>query len=87
MSSLMVSLGSADYVVIALAVGGLAAVLWEIAAKSPRSFLELLTDSRAFAERPAAADQQAAPAAAEPVALHAATALRQPQVQDRRLAA
>ncbi|HET6619294.1 MAG TPA: hypothetical protein VFG64_05095 [Dongiaceae bacterium] len=39
-------------VVIALAVGGLAAVLGEILVKDPRSLGEIVTDSRRFAEAP-----------------------------------
>ncbi|HEX6118653.1 MAG TPA: hypothetical protein VFZ03_04320 [Dongiaceae bacterium] len=39
-------------VVIALAVGGLAAVLGEILVKNPRSLGEIMTDSRRFAEAP-----------------------------------
>lgn len=89
MSSLMNSLGSADYVAIALAVGGLVAVLWEIAAKSPRSFLEIITDTRRFAEHPLSAAERSAtaPAPAKPIALETVSAARQPQLHDRRLAA
>lgn len=41
-----------SFAVIAFAVGGLAAVLWEIVMKDPRSLLEIMTDSRRFAEAP-----------------------------------
>jgi hypothetical protein len=37
---------------VVLVLGGLAAVLLEMAVKSPRSFREILTDVRGFAERP-----------------------------------
>ena len=86
MSTLMNSLGSADYVAIALAVGGLAAVLWEIAAKHPRSFLDMLADTRSFAQAPLRApDVQQPPAAAEARArvVHIAPAV----VEEHRLAA
>lgn len=46
-------MASFDFVTLAalaLAVGGLAAVLWEILAKDPRSLVEMTTDSRLFAE-------------------------------------
>src|SRR3546814_17380147 len=36
-------------------VGGLAAVLWEVLTKDPRSLLEMMDDSRRFAEAPVAA--------------------------------
>lgn len=48
----MHSLDPVDFAAIALFVGALAAVCWEIAVKSPRSFLEMIVDSRGFAERP-----------------------------------
>ena len=35
-----------------LAVGGLAAVLWEILTRDPGSLAEMITDSRRFAEAP-----------------------------------
>lgn len=41
---------------VALVVGGLAAVLWEILAKDPRSLIEMATDSRRFAEAPLTTD-------------------------------
>ena len=50
----MASLDFITYAVLALAVGGLAAVLWEILAKDPRSLAEMVTDSRRFAEAPLA---------------------------------
>jgi hypothetical protein len=84
--SILNSLGSADYVAIGLVVAGLVAVVWEIAAKSPRSFIDMLTDTRSFAERPLSdAGSAATPrAAAEPVTLRRRAV---PQAQDRRLAA
>ena len=36
-------------------VGGLVAVLWEILAKNPRALVEMVGDSRRFAEAPLAA--------------------------------
>src|SRR3546814_12577932 len=36
-------------------VGGLAAVLWEVLTQDPRSLLEMMDDSRRFAEAPVAA--------------------------------
>jgi hypothetical protein len=86
MSTLMNSLSSADYVAIALAVGGLAAVLWEIAVKHPRSFLDMLADTRSFAEAavPAPSVSQApASADARPRLVHVAPAA----VEEHRLAA
>lgn len=50
----MASLNLITFAVLALAVGGLAAVLWEILAKNPRSLIEMATDSRRFAEAPLA---------------------------------
>jgi len=50
-------MASFDFVTLAavvLAVGGLAAVLWEILVKDPRSLAEMATDSRRFAETPLA---------------------------------
>ena len=43
---------------LALAVGGLAAVLWEILTKDPRSLAEMITDSRRFAEAPLAGQEK-----------------------------
>ena len=60
-------MGSFDLVslaVLVLAVGGLAAVLWETLVKSPRSLLEMMDDSRQFAEASLADDP--APAARRP---------------------
>jgi hypothetical protein len=45
------------FAVLALAVGGLAAVLWEILVKAPRSLLEMIIDSRRFAEASLAAEE------------------------------
>lgn len=44
----------------ALAVGGLAAVLWEILVKDPRSLVEMVTDSRRFAEAPLGGEENPA---------------------------
>lgn len=41
-----------SYFAAALAVGGLAAIVWEIAAKAPGLFREISEDTRLFAERP-----------------------------------
>jgi ABC-type sulfate transport system permease component len=84
MNTLMNSLGSADYVAIALAVGGLAAVLWEVAVKHPRGFLEMITDSRAFAALPLT--QSAAPAT-NVTALPVATPVAPMAAEEHRLAA
>ena len=53
----MASLNLITFAVLALAVGGLAAVLWEILVKNPRSLIEMATDSRRFAEAPLAGEQ------------------------------
>jgi hypothetical protein len=50
----MVSFDFISFAAVALAVGGLAAVLWEVLAKDPHSLLEMVTDSRRFAEIPVA---------------------------------
>jgi hypothetical protein len=50
MESDMASFDLVSFVAVAFVVGGLAAVLWEILAKSPGSLLEMATDSRRFAE-------------------------------------
>ena len=56
-----------DFVAVALMVGGLAAVLGEILVRSPRSLLEIMTDSRRFAEpRRVVEEAPAAARAAEP---------------------
>ena len=52
----MASLNLITFAVLALAVGGLAAVLWEILVKDPRSLVEIATDSRRFAEAPLAGE-------------------------------
>lgn len=46
----MASFDLITFAVLALAVGGLAAVLWEVLVKAPRSLVEIATDSRRFAE-------------------------------------
>jgi hypothetical protein len=48
----MASFDFVTFAVVVLALGGLAAVLWEILVKSPRSLLEMMDDSRRFAEAP-----------------------------------
>jgi hypothetical protein len=51
------NMGSFDLVTLAiavLAVGGLAAVLVELLAKDPRGLIEMVSDSRSFAEAPLA---------------------------------
>jgi hypothetical protein len=56
--------------VAAIALCGLAAVVWEIASKRPGIFFEIMTDVRRFAE-PSSAEATPAPAeepAAEPTA-------------------
>jgi hypothetical protein len=50
----MFALHFAEYAAAILAVAGLAAVIYEVAVKSPHSLLELISDSRRFAEPPAA---------------------------------
>ena len=57
----MASLDFITFAVLALAVGGLAAVLWEILVKDPRSLIEMTTDSRRFAE-PSLAGEENPPA-------------------------
>ena len=53
----MASFDLITFVVLALAVGGLAAVLLEVLMKDPRSLVEMTTDSRRFAETPVAGGQ------------------------------
>ena len=52
----MASLDLISFAAVALVVGGLVAVLWEVLARSPRSLLEMATDSRRFAEAPLAGE-------------------------------
>ncbi len=52
----MASFDFVNLAAVVLVVGGLAAVLWEILAKDPRSLLEMVSDSRRFAEAPLADD-------------------------------
>jgi hypothetical protein len=52
----MASFDLVDFAAVLFAVGGLAAVLWEILVKNPRSLLEMMSDSRRFAEAPLAGD-------------------------------
>lgn len=52
-------MASFDFVTLAavvLALGGLAAVLWEILVKDPRSLIDMAVDSRRFAETPLATE-------------------------------
>ncbi|HKP25583.1 MAG TPA: hypothetical protein VJV39_17075 [Dongiaceae bacterium] len=46
----MASFDFVTFAAVFLAVGGLAAVLWEILVKNPRSLVEMMIDSRRFAE-------------------------------------
>lgn len=46
----MTSFDPVTFAVLAVAVGGLAAVLWEILVKDPHSLVEMIADSRRFAE-------------------------------------
>ncbi len=46
----MISAHFIEYVALALALTGLAAVVWEIALKDPRLFREIATDVRGMAE-------------------------------------
>lgn len=48
----MASFDPITFAALALAVGGLAAVLLEVLARDPRSLAEMITDSRRFAEEP-----------------------------------
>lgn len=50
----MASFDLVTFAALALAVGGLAAVLWEILARDPRGLAEMIADSRSFAEAPLA---------------------------------
>lgn len=52
----MTSFDFVSLAAVVLAVGGLAAVLWEILAKAPGSLMEMAVDSRRFAEIPLAAE-------------------------------
>lgn len=53
----MASFDPITFAALALAVGGLVAVLWEILARDPRSLAEMITDSRRFAETPLAGEE------------------------------
>lgn len=57
-----------QFVAVAFAVCGLAAVIWEIATKSPRSFGEIVTDVRGFAQRPLDRETQVEPGASSATA-------------------
>lgn len=48
----MITFDLLQFVVVAFVVCGLAAVVVEITVKNPRSFLEMMSDVRRFAERP-----------------------------------
>lgn len=52
----MASFDLVSLAAVMLAVGGLAAVLGEVLAKDPGSLLEMMSDSRRFAEAPLAGD-------------------------------
>lgn len=52
----MASFDLVNIAVVVLVVGGLAAVLWEILVKNPRSLIEMASDSRRFAEGPLMGD-------------------------------
>lgn len=58
----MASLDLISVLAVLLPLGGLAAVLGEILAKSPRGLLEMMDDSRRFAEGPRASVAAPAPA-------------------------
>ena len=53
----MASFDPITFAVLALAVGGIAAVVWEILAKDPHSLFEMISDSRRFAEVPLAGEE------------------------------
>ncbi len=53
----MASFDPITFAVLALAVGGIAAVVWEILAKDPHSLFEIISDSRRFAEVPLAGEE------------------------------
>jgi hypothetical protein len=46
----MITLDLVQFVAVAFAVCGLAVVIWEIAAKDPGSFWDIIDDTRRFAE-------------------------------------
>ena len=50
----MITLDLFQFIAVAFAMCGLAVVIWEIAVKDPRSFREIASDVRRFAERPVA---------------------------------
>lgn len=77
----MASFDLVSFAAVLFVVGGLAAVLWEILVKSPRSLIEMANDSRRFAEAPLMGD--AAPAARR----SAKTAERAANLNQPRLAA
>lgn len=60
-----------NFAVVALAVGGLAAVIWEVLKKDPHILFEMVSDSRRFAEVPLAV-HVAAPVRLSPKAAEAA---------------
>jgi len=53
----MTSFDLVVFAAVVLMVGGLVAVLWEILTRDPRALLEMMSDSRRFAEAPLAAEQ------------------------------
>lgn len=78
----MASFDLVTFAVLALAAGGLAAALWEILVKDPRSLIEMATDSRRFAEAPLAGEATP-PARRRPANTHQVAA----NLNDSRLAA
>jgi len=64
----MITVDLLSFVAAALAVCGLAAVVWEIAARDPRLFRDIMEDSRGFAERPLEAAPEKEAASKEAVA-------------------
>jgi hypothetical protein len=48
----MGSIDLLEFAAVAFVVCGLAFVVWEVVAKSPKGLIEMLTDVRGFAERP-----------------------------------
>jgi hypothetical protein len=72
----MASFDFVSLAAVALVVGGLAVVLWEILAKDPRSLVEMAVDSRRFAEAPLATDTPRAARRTDGTATPAANANR-----------
>jgi hypothetical protein len=53
----MTSFDLVVFAAVMLMVGGLVAVIWEILTRDPRALLEMMSDSRRFAEAPLVAEQ------------------------------